>query len=127
MAFFLERQKTSSTPYVLIDEAKHYMKLEGESFHENIIVFFLEIKNWLAEYMESDFEVFTLDFDMKYFNSSTVKILFDMLTLMDSYSIDGKTVVVNWYLDKDDEMSVELCNDFQEDLEHLKINMVSKR
>lgn len=50
MAYFLEKQKTGSTPYILIDEAKQYMNFEGESFHENVIEFYREVAVWLQAF-----------------------------------------------------------------------------
>ena len=76
MSFKLEKQKTTSTPYVLVDEEKNYMKLEGRSFHENVAEFFKEINDWLDTYLASDFREFTFDCEMNYFNSSTAKLLF---------------------------------------------------
>jgi hypothetical protein len=124
MAFFLEKKRTKSSPYVLIDESKHIMRFEGESFSEHTIEFYQDIKNWLGGYLESDFETFTFDCCMVYFNSSTLKILSDMITLMDESSVGGKTVVINWYANGGDDMAKELCEDFQEDLENITINLV---
>ncbi|MDR1664646.1 MAG: DUF1987 domain-containing protein, partial [Clostridiales bacterium] len=73
MAFFLEKEKTGSMPYVLIDEEKRYMKIMGESYHENIVGFFQEIGAWLDIFLETDFGHFTCDIELLYFNSSTAK------------------------------------------------------
>jgi hypothetical protein len=99
------------------------MKLEGLSFHENAIEFYQDIIEWLSEYMESDFGEFTFDSYMKYFNSSTTKILFDMLELMNDNSTGGKKVIVNWNVNKDDDLLIELCEDMKEDYDNLEINM----
>ena len=46
MSYFLEKQKTASTPYILIDEAHSYMKFEGKSFPEKAGEFFTKrVKN----------------------------------------------------------------------------------
>ena len=55
MAFIMELLPTESTPYVLINEEKGYMKLEGRCFHENVIDFFKEVNEWLDDYLNSDF------------------------------------------------------------------------
>ena len=54
MAYKLEREKTDMTPYVLIDEDLGYMKLEGESYHENVFEFFSEINQWLEKFLKTD-------------------------------------------------------------------------
>ena len=52
------------------------------------------------------------------------KILFDMLELMDENAVGGKKVIVNWHVNKDDDLLIELCEDMEEDYENLEINMI---
>jgi hypothetical protein len=125
MAFFLERKGTNATPYVLIDEAKNYMKLEGLSFHENSPEFYQDIVEWLGEYLEGDFGTFTFDSHMKYFNSTTTKILFNMLEMMSDNAAENKKVVVNWHVSPDDDLLKELCEDMAEDYGDLEINLIT--
>ena len=126
MAFFLEKQKTTSTPYVLIDEANGYMRLEGRSFHENIIAFYREVNEWLDGFLASDFEALTCDFEMNYFNSSTSKLLHNMLLKLDRRASAGKGIVVNWITTEDNEIIIECGEDFQEEIESLTFNMILK-
>ena len=123
MAYRLEREKTDLKPYVLIDEEKSYMKLEGESYHENIFAFFSEIKNWLGEYLNTQFDEFVIDFELKYFNSSTVKILLNMLRDIDK-SQNAEKITVNWITTKDNIIIVECGERFKEGLENLKFNLI---
>ena len=124
MAYKLEREKTKTTPYILIDEEKGYMRFEGESYLEDIVGFFAEINNWLESYLTSDFEELTFDSALEYFNSSTTKQVYNMLRLMDTHA-DGKKVIVNWIVaDEDDEMLIECGEDFQEEMENLEFNLV---
>ena len=122
----LELPKTASTPYILIDEDKGHMRFEGESYSENVIEFYKVVTNWLSEYLESDFTEFTFDCALEYFNSSTSKLLYNMLTDMDDAALDGKDVVVNWYADKDNDIIIESGEDFEDDLENLKFNLIKK-
>ena len=124
MSFKLEREKTKTSPYVLIDEDKRYMRFEGESYLEDIFGFFKEINDWLKQYLSSDFEELTFDCAMGYFNSSTTKVLYNMLRLMDE-NASGKKVVVNWIVaDEDDDMLIECGEDYQEEMEELEFNLV---
>jgi len=126
MSFKLERAKTKTTPYILIDEAKGYMRFEGESYLEDIIGFFKEINEWLQQYLASGFMDFTFDCALEYFNSSTNKQIYNMLRLMDA-SAPGKKVAVNWIVaDKDDDMLIECGEDYQEDMKNLKFTIQIK-
>jgi hypothetical protein len=126
MAYRLEKEKTTSTPYILIDEEKSYMKFEGRSFHENVVEFYKDVNNWLDVYLETDFGAFTFDFEMNYFNSSTSKLLHNMLTKMDTYASDKKKVIVNWITTDDNDIIIECGEDFQADFNKLEFNMIIK-
>lgn len=124
MGFHLEKQKTGSTPYIYVDEAQGYMKFEGESFHENVIEFYHEIGDWLRSYLETEFKTFTFDCELKYFNSSTAKLLLNMLMEMDEHSTDDNKITVNWITTADNDIIVECGEDFQEEMEHLEFRLV---
>ncbi|MCL2702013.1 MAG: DUF1987 domain-containing protein [Defluviitaleaceae bacterium] len=68
MAFYLEKQETSSTPYILIDEANSRMKMSGTSYPEKTVEFFSEVNTWLDNYLCTDFGAFTFDFALEYYN-----------------------------------------------------------
>ena len=123
MAYRLEREKTDLTPYVLIDEERGYMRLEGESYHENIFEFFSEIKEWLCKYLSTDFDNFTVDIELKYFNSSTVKLLIGMLRDMDS-SKNVKNITVNWITTVSNIIIIECGERFQKGLKNLNLVMM---
>ena len=125
MPYKLERDKTDLTPYVLIDEERGYMVLEGESYHENVFDFFNEINIWLKEFLKTDFPEFTFDCELKYFNSSTVRILLNMLLEMDR-SAGSSKIVVNWITTKNNKIIIECGEDFQEGLENITFNLVTK-
>jgi len=125
MAFRLEKEKTDLTPYVLIDEERGYMKLEGESYHENVFEFFSEINEWLRGFLKTDFPGFTFDCELKYFNSSTVRILLNMLLEMDR-AAGSDRVVVNWITTKNNRIIIECGEDFQEGLDNLTFNLIAE-
>ena len=127
MPFKLEREKTKTTPYVFIDEEKGYMRFEGESYLEDIIGFFKEINEWLRKYLTSDFSAFTFDCELKYFNSSTTKQIYNILRLMDA-NAPGREVIVNWIVDdEEDDMIIECGEDYKEDMENLEFKIIIKQ
>ena len=123
MSFKLKRERTRTTPYVLIDEEKGYMRFEGESYLEDIVGFFKEINEWLKKYMTSDFTEFTFDCALEYFNSSTTKQIYNILRLMD-VNAPGKKVTDNWIVaSEDDDMLIECGEDYKDDMENLTFNI----
>jgi len=126
MAFNLEKAKTTSTPYIFIDEEKGCMRMEGRSFHENAIEIFSDISNWLDKYLRTNFGCFIFDCEMNYFNSSTVKILLNMIMKMDKFSSGENKVIVNWITTVDNEIILECGEDFREDVNNLTFNIIIK-
>jgi hypothetical protein len=124
MAFLYEKEKTTSTPYVLVDEEKKYMRLEGRSFHENIVGFFEEISNWLDGFLASDFGEFTFDCELNYLNSSTVKLLYNMIMKMDKNTTGGKKITVNWITTRSNDIIIECGEDVKEEIKNLTFNLV---
>ena len=123
MAYRLERQKTDTTPYVLIDEEKRYMKFEGESYHENVLEFFKEVFDWLDKFLKTNFDSLTFDCELRYFNSATVKLLLNILLNMDRAD-RCENITVNWITTANNKIIIECGEDFKEDLENLKFNLV---
>jgi len=124
MSFRLKREKTDLTPYVLIDEDGGYMRMEGESYHENVFDFFSEINEWLEKFLKTDYPSFTFDCELKYFNSSTVKLLLNMLLEMDR-SEGCNNITVNWITTKNNKIIIECGEDFQEDLSNITFNLIT--
>lgn len=124
MGFFMEKQKTGSTPYILIDEDRRYMRFEGESFHENVIEFYRDVGGFLEKFLITQFGQFTFDCELKYFNSSTAKLLLNMLMEMDEYTKDGSKVTVNWITTPDNDIIIECGEDFREEMERLEFNLI---
>jgi len=123
MSYRLEREKTDLTPYVLIDEENGYMTLKGESYHENIFEFFSEIKEWLTRYLATDFNKLIFDFELVYFNSSTVKILLGLLRDMDK-SPNVDKITVNWITTKNNKIIIECGERFQSGLKKIRLNFI---
>ena len=124
MPFYLEKEKTESTPYALVDEEKKYIKLSGRSFHENTVEFFQPITKWLDAYLETDFGELTFDCAMDYFNSSTVKTVHNMLKKMDRHTSGANKVIVNWITTANNKIVIECGEDFQDDFDKLELNLV---
>ena len=124
MAFKLELPLTESTPYVLIDEAEGYIRFKGECYSENTIEFFKKTTDWLTRYLASDFNSLIFDVELEYFNSSSSKLLYNMLKSMDTRASHGKSVTVNWYAVEGNDMIIEQGEDFKDELENLSFNII---
>jgi hypothetical protein len=127
MSFYFEKEKTTSTPYILVEEKKQHMRIAGRCFHEKVADLFQEVNDWLSAYLATDFGSFTFDCEIEYFNSSTTKLLHNMLMKMDAHASATNKIVVNWRTSEDNEIMVECGEDFKEDVSNLEFNLIVEK
>ncbi|MCP4756801.1 MAG: DUF1987 domain-containing protein [Proteobacteria bacterium] len=118
---------TKYTPEILFDAENDVLEIRGETYPENTAEFYSPIFGWLDEYLEriQDQDI-TVNLEINYFNSSSSKVLMDMFDKFEAAVKSGRTINLNWIYDKDNESALEYGEEFQEDLEILKLNLVQK-
>ena len=86
---------TKSSPEIHFDNTKNFLSIRGESYPENTARFYVPVLSWVEEYLQrlEDQEV-TVEMDIPYFNSSSSKILLDLLDMLDEAVIKGKKIIV---------------------------------
>jgi hypothetical protein len=120
-------EATKYTPEISFDCEKHLLEIKGKSYPENTSVFYQPIFEWLEEYFERDAtRDVTVNMELIYFNSSSSKVLMDFCDVLEEAANSGKNVTVNWIYEEDDEDALEFGEEFQEELESVKFNLVEK-
>lgn len=118
-------EQTYSTPHIILDASSNVLYFGGESFPENAAKFYAPVLGWISEYLtNSDRVKVTVNFEIKYFNSSTSKIFMTLLDMFDQRVEKGADITVNWRCDKEDETSIECGEEFKEDISLLPFNIV---
>lgn len=114
-----------SSPSVRFDCEKHLLEIRGESFPENTAEFYAPVLSWIEEYLQSEpDQPVTVNLEIIYANSSSTKVLMDMLTRFDEGAGQGIPITVNWQYDAENENALESGETFQEVLESLRFNLV---
>jgi len=54
------------------------------------------------------------------------KLLNTLLLKLDTHSSDENKIVVNWFTIEEDDIMIECGEDFQEDMENLEFNLITK-
>lgn len=118
---------TKYTPEISFDAGAHRLEIRGETYPENTAEFYSPVFAWLDEYLGQlgDEEVL-VDIEIIYFNSSSSKVLMDLFDRLEESVKQGKQITLNWIYDPDDESALEYGEEFQEDLDLLKLNLVEK-
>lgn len=112
--FFLEG--TEFTPEIIFDIDTRKFSFKGVSRPEDVVKFFQPAMNWLKEL---DQEIAThgnikyvipsihIEFCLSYFNSSSSKMLLQLLQYIKKIQAKGIEIVVDWYYDQSDEQMYE--------------------
>jgi len=96
--------------------------LSDESYMEESYSFYKPLMDWIMEYFTHKN---TMDFNFKftYFNTSTSKMIIELLELLEQKRAEGNTIKINWHLPVDDpDMLVEV-EDFEQDVQ-IEINKI---
>jgi hypothetical protein len=117
-------EQTNYTPEIIFN-VNGNLKFRGKSYPENTFEFYQPVKDWLKEYLEESTNGKTvIDFELTYLNSSSLKAYFDIFDTLEKIKDSGKDVEINWIYEYEDDIMEETGEDFMEDFENLKINMV---
>jgi len=119
-------EATERTPEVDFSFEDNIFSLRGEAYPEDVNEFFGPLIDQLEEHFASlDSAEVSFNFELIYFNSSTAKILMMLFELLDSTAGEkNNQVTVNWLYDADDDNMEELGEEYGEDLENAKFNLV---
>jgi len=104
---------THQRPTVVIDIEKGFFEISGSSIPENPMDVFSPIFDHLNRYMENPLPVTELHFRLDYFNTSTSKLMLDMIHKMESLiDEEGKNVKIKWFYREADDDMMEIGEDF---------------
>ncbi len=109
-------------PDIHFDAETGICHISGESYLENPREFYSPLIDWLNEYL-SDKGSLELDIKLTYFNTSSSRFLFKIITTLKNAVDKGAHVTVKWHYYDDDEEMLEEIEDFesQSNLEILKV------
>jgi len=120
--------KTRDTPSVFFDNNTGILTLEGRSLPENAMVFYKPLYDWIIEYASNYKDTgITLDVDLEYLNSSSIKLVFLILNKVDEYYSETKAkdkTCINWKHKKEDELTKLKGEEFKEYLK-VPLNLIA--
>jgi hypothetical protein len=117
---------TARTPHMSFNSATGEFVLEGESYPEDTKKFYDAPLSNVYSYLETDTEnqsVFS--FKLKYFNSSSAKVLMDLFMAVEEAAARGNHFKVEWHFAADDDNMQELGEEFAEELDKAEFVMVA--
>lgn len=104
---FLTIEGTHKTPGITADAKQGVIEIRGRSHPENTAEFYRPLMDWADEYVTSPLEKTTINIELEYFNTSTSKVLLNILRKFEAIENSGENVTVNWYYEDEDEDELE--------------------
>jgi len=119
-------KETKYTPKIHLDIESGIFNVAGKSYPENTFEFYRPVLNWLESYLENlkDKEL-VINLDLEYLNSSSLKIYFDFLDIIETVN-ENNTIEINWIYDKENDIAEETGEDFMSDFSSLSFNLVRR-
>ncbi len=119
-------EETKYTPLVRFDSDSHVLEIRGESYPENIFEFYDPVLDWINAYLEeiSENQSVIVNIELIYFNSNSSKILMTLFSMLQDAAIQGKKIVIHWYYDEENDISLEHGGEFREELKSLPFHLI---
>lgn len=107
---------TPSSPEVDFKFDAQTLSLRGESYPENAAAFYGDIIARLSEFLSTQREAtLNVNVALAYFNSSSTKMLFNLIEALSNAAEAGNRVVLHWYHDEEDDTILEFGQELSED------------
>lgn len=103
-----------TTPAVLYDQEQARFRVVGNSIPENASAFYSPIVVWLKEHGRSMPEGCTFEFSLPYFNSSSLKALYQVMMQIKDLQGQGKQFNIIWFAEEEDDFMLEAGETYRE-------------
>lgn len=117
------KEATTRTPRVELNVEAGRLIIEGESYPEDITVFYDPLVAALKQYFKDKNRALQCVINLSYFNSSSARQLMDILDIMDKNAKDGSQVEVVWCCDEDDDITHEFAEDISKEMQALRFEI----
>ena len=89
------------------------IRFSGKSIPEDAYAFYIPIVDAINRYLENPEPKTILSFNLEYINSSSKKIITNILKLFEQSFLIGKDMTIEWHYETDDESIFDLGQDLQ--------------
>jgi hypothetical protein len=93
----LRIEATIDTPAITLDKTSGVFEISGKSYPEDTKEFYGSVLAWIDLYTADPNPETVFVFKLKYFNSSSYKPIFDMLSKIEKLKKKNKKVKVEWH------------------------------
>jgi hypothetical protein len=108
-------KETKNSPKVIMDNENGILQIIGDSYPENAKEFYKQIFDWIESFFENKEKLF-VNFNLSYFNSSSLKYIIELLILFNKYHLASKEINVIWEYDSEDIEMKETAEELSSEL-----------
>ena len=116
---------TDRTPEIILSSQPAKLSIKGESYPEDVSAFYGQVIQAVNSLVESPAGELTVEIQLIYINSSSIKAIFRIFEGFDEYRKKGQNVSIQWLADEDDDIMQELGEDFIDRFPNLTIKTLS--
>lgn len=107
---------TKYTPRIEFNYDESILRIEGDSYPENAMDVFQPLILKLEDYFCDSMQSLRIDLMIDYLNTSSSKMMTDIICRLQGYHIAGHGIQLNWYYPAGDIDLRETCELFLEDV-----------
>ncbi|WKV11759.1 DUF1987 domain-containing protein [Marivirga harenae] len=113
----LEIPAKEAAPYVRFDEENGTLQIKGKSYDDDVVMLFNMLRSKLKAFGGNSPQKLDVNIYLKYFNTSSSKCLFDLLSDLKDIENNGTKLSITWnFVEGDEEMGEEI-EDFRDSLD----------
>lgn len=116
---------TDRTPEIILTLQPAKLRIKGESYPEDVSAFYGQVIQAVNALVESPTGNLDVEIQLIYINSSSIKALFRIFEGFEDYRKKDQKVSIQWFADEDDDIMLELGEDFIDRFPNLTINTLS--
>lgn len=105
---------TRNTPSIFFEPASGRFEVSGVSVPENASEYYQPVFEWLAINLAHVPEGAIFEFRLSYFNSTSLKAIYQMLKQIKETTVTGPRIGVRWYVEDGDEFMLESAEMFEQ-------------
>jgi hypothetical protein len=110
----IKLNNTITTPKVHLDAEKNIFEINGASIPENANHFYDPILDWFEEYGKNPNKKTVVNLNYKYFNTSSSKLILDLLLTLKNIHDSGSEIIVRWHHEENDDDMKESGQDYED-------------
>jgi hypothetical protein len=111
----LRIEATQSSPSIVAEWGRGVITMRGESYPENSFSIYEQILDWLDQFLEKTEAPLSLDLELNYLNTSSVRAMIELFDRLEAASQAGRSVAVRWRYDTRNPRAAELGEELRED------------